>query len=328
MNKTYTIETKNAIALCHILGKYDIIEKVLKSSVSSDKRGKIVLQLTDILCDHSNHRMSLAYKIYDNYKEIFDNIAEYAENGTFIRSFFNKEENEAFHYYLRYFLDNSKNIDNILEILEKLYELDFENINLNEDLIFTRGIYTIPNCNGISYLIYLANLEVLPSYGRNITYRSIKSNYIMDLKMIFQDFCNCSNNIILNSLVFDVNELPDAIDKKNIINPLLEQNKLLNEQTKSIRNAVDLNISIMELENKLNTTSKKISDLENIENKEEIFKVLTDIKEDIELLKYLSLEHNKFISENDPTLSVEKIEEEKTLCLLREKNFDFFSGID
>ena len=60
-----------------------------------------------------------------------------------------------------------------------------------------------------------------------------------------------------------------------------------------------------------------ISKLEKVKNKEEFVAVLSSIKEDLEKLKTLTENHNASISEQEPLLTPDVLENEKTLYLRR-----------
>lgn len=126
-----------------------------------------------------------------------------------------------------------------------------------------------------------------------------------------------SREIILNNLLFNVETLPKKIDREHIFDSILNLKNEQKEKTQIIRNSVDLDISVLDLEQQLDITITKINGLEDVKNKEELVTILSNIKEDVEKLRILSDQHNNSISKENSSLTPELLEKEKKLYIRR-----------
>ena len=111
--------------------------------------------------------------------------------------------------------------------------------------------------------------------------------------------------IVLNSLLFDPNTLPEKIDVEHIHGQLVRLKNEQKNKTSIIRNSVDLSISVLDLEQQFNYTNGTISKLNGVKNKDKLVAVLTDIKTDLEKLKTLSSEYENSIAKEEPLLTPE-----------------------
>ena len=132
-----------------------------------------------------------------------------------------------------------------------------------------------------------------------------------------QEISDYGRKIELNSLLFNPNTLPQEINKENIYGKLLKAKNEQTEKTSLIRNSVDLSIGVSDLEQQFNYTSEIINKLSGVKNKEELVKILSSIKEDLKKLKSLSVEYDNSILQEEPSLTPEVLEKEKSLYLNR-----------
>ena len=203
-------------------------------------------------------------------------------------------------------------ISKIMNLLEKIKNLGFYRIELNEDIDFTQKIYRANPSNDDFYLTYVANPQVIPSYTDDINFITADSNYEMTIGPN-----RIAQKIVLNSLLFEPNTLPEKIDTKHIQGQLVKLKNNQQTQTNIIRNSIDLSISISDLERQFYFTNQTIDRLNEVKNKEELVKILTRMKEDLEKLKELSIEYNSTLLKEEPLLTSELLEKEKQLYLER-----------
>jgi len=209
--------------------------------------------------------------------------------------------------------------------LEKLQELGFSRFEFNEELDFTKEIYDVSPLFRCNFRItYVANVQVIPNYVDHINYKTSDSNYKMELEIIGDEISEYGRKIILNSLLFDPSTLPINVEKVNTFGHILWLKNQQKEKSAIIRNLVDLSISISDLEHQLNLTDETISKLDGVKNKEELVVILLGIREDIEKLKTLSAQHDSNVLEQEPLLTLEILEREKSLCLRRR----YMSSVD
>lgn len=323
MDKIYSADIINIITLCHIIDDFEEFEKRLFSVISTKYNRDFVFQLWDVSRGKFKLGARKAKKFYEENKSIIDIINKYSNVPMFIN------QNYSYHgvpsidlqYFYKYLLNHKEDIKKILELLEKLKDLNFSKFEFNSELDFTKDTYKAYTSIDRNFSItYVANPQVIPNYVGSINYKTNHSNYKMQLALNGfrnKEFSQYSREITLNSLLFDMNTLPEKIDEEHIFKPLLEKKNEQEEKASLIRNSVDLSISILDLEQQFNSTSGIINRLNSVTNKEELVAVLSSIKGNVEKLKDLSTKYNSEISQQEPLLTPEVLENEKQKYLKR-----------
>lgn len=320
MKENYKIEINNLIALYHIMDDFEEFERKLKPLISTKYNRDFVHNLWKISRGKFKLGAFKERKFYKENKNIIDTISKYSDIFSFINRHYDWQGNPYgnLHFFYQYLIEHKNEIDKILAVLEKLKELGFESFEFNEDLDFTKENYNIATSFRSNYrIIHIDNIESIPNYESCIKYGTSDSNYKMELIIIGNEFSPYGRSITLNSLLFDHNRLPKRIDKETIFDPILKLKEEQKETSTSLRNSVNINVSIFDLETSLDNTAYTINKLEGVKNKKELLEVLANIKQDVEKLRTLSQQYDRSISENEPTLTPELLEEEKTLYLRR-----------
>lgn len=319
MERNYSAETKNIIALCHIIDDFEGFRERLMPMISSAYNRNFVFQLFEISHGEFIFGASIARKFYSENKSIIDTINKYSNINRFINDNYNcyGEPEGSLEFFYGYILNHKDEMDKILAVLEKLNELGFDSFEFNENLDFTTELYGVePTFRRNRHITYVANPEVIPSYDSYITFGTTGSNYKMNLDILGDKICGYKN-IKLNSLLFDSKSFPESINRKNTFDYILELKDAQKEQTDAIRNSVNLSVSVENLDMQLVASSIVISKLDGVENKGEMLAILESIREDIEKLKTLSLQHDSRVSEQQPLVTPEVLEKEKALYLRR-----------
>ena len=321
MNENYTFDTNNAIALCHIIDDFKEFERRLLPLISPKYNRDFVYQLWHISKGDFCLCARKAKRFYRENKRVIDTISEYSNIATFINGSYDWYGNPVPELQLiyNYILKHKSELDHILTILEKLKKLGFTRFDFNEDFDFTKETYETSKSFWRIYreIVYVANIEIIPSYFEpNIKYKTLGSNYKIELERSFDNISEYRNTIFLNSLLFDPNSLPERIDKESTYDYILGLASKQDEKTRLVKSSVDLSVGINDLNIQLAIFAATINELDGVKNKEEMLRVLSSLKGNIEELKALSLEHDKSIEE-ETDITQEILEDERTLYLRR-----------
>ena len=310
------VEINNLIALYHILDDYEEFEKKLEMAISPKYNRDFTLKLFDISKGKFRVFSRKIKKFYNENKSVIDTINKYSNIINFINSIYGYYGST--HFFYEYFLSHKEDLDKIIELLERMKQLGFDDFTFNEDLDFTKESYDIyPTFRRNFRIIYVDNIVVSPSYTSEIDYKTASSNYKIDLDVIGNEISDYGRKITLNSLLFDLNRLPVKLDRKNTFDRIIDLKKQQEEKNTSIRNSVDLSISVSDLDEQLNSTSSIISKLDDVQNKSQLLEALLNIKGEVERLKTLSKQYDSSISEKEPSLTKEVLDREKKLQLKR-----------
>lgn len=320
MEKNYSTNINNIITLCHIIDDYEEFQKKLLSVLSPKYNRDFVYQLWNISEGKFCLGARKAKRFYQENKSIIDTINKYSNVAMFVNLSYDSygKPYDSFKFFYNYLLNHKQEISKILVLLVKLKEFGLYDFKFNENLDFTKETYSAhPIFERNFEIIYVANAQVIPNYTDYINYNTIDSNYKMRMTKYGNEISRIGSSIILNSLLFDPNTLPAKLDREHTFEQILNLQNEQKEKTQIIRNSVDLDISVLDLEQQLDITTTKINGLEDVKNKEELVTILSSIKEDVEKLRMLSDQHNNRISKENSSLTPELLEKEKKLYIRR-----------
>lgn len=327
MQDNKMINIDNLITLCHILDDYEEFEKILIKAMKHGSDRDFVFQLDDVSKGKFRLGSYKARRFYEENKLIIDAINHYSTIPSFINLNYgiNGKIVGDIRFFYEYLVSHKEDIEKILFLMNKLKELGFDNIEFNDELDFTKEVYkTSLSQYDNFYLMYVANPEVIPNYTNEINYVTKDSKYKMILSITGykeKEISKYNRKIILNSLIFNPYMLPEELDLEHTYGNLVRLKEEQSDETFLIRNSVDLNVSIFDLDKQYDSTYRIINGLNNnIKHREELVTILMEIKAKLEKLKLLGLEYNRSISRNDPLLSQELLEQEKVYYLRRREN--------
>lgn len=326
MEEKKAVETNigNLIALCHILDNYDEFSKNLTSLISTKDNREDIYNLYQI---SKKGRFIIgsrkAKRFYQENKSVIDIINKYTDIMSFINFNYDWQENlrndSSLEIFYQYLSSHKDELGQILSVLEKLKELKFDNLKFDEGADFTHNEYAIYTCiNRNIDIIYLDNMEVIPNYENNIVkYKTVGSNYCIIARTSFGKLGSYGTKVILNSLIFDINRLPEAITKEHIFDKLISLKDSKKEDCATIRNSVDLNISVNDLQSQFDFTNRTIEGLDKIESKSELQEILLKIKDYLDKLQTISTKYDDSVSQDTSSITKEVIKKEKQLYLER-----------
>lgn len=313
MKKTYRLYVNNIIALCHLTNRKEetnsFSEELTEIGYKLDyDKFSIFINKIERLANGQHVLLSgFERKFYSKYKEIIDVINTYSDISSFSNN--NKYRN-IIDLYNNYILLHKDEITNILAVLNKLLDLGFEEICFNEEYDFTKMVFDFsPECIHYTNMSYLDNIQVIPSYPGVIKYKSDDSNY--KINMEHTDLYLTDSEICLNSLLFDPSRLPNSLNIELIFDEINSKARQYYDINREIKNSVDLSVGINDLLMQAEITGCLFDGLDNVENREELIEILNNIIVEIKKLKKISCDYSDSLSNKEPMLTKEFLEEEK-----------------
>lgn len=321
------ISVNNLLALARTLDTYKIFNKRLKKFVSNKFNRGDILSLYKISKGEFVFSMR-ARRFYSDNKRIIDSISHYTSSSDFIDYVYKSvySSQGEMNYFYKYFNKNKDKINNIINLLEKIQELGFQEIKFNEEEDFTNKQYKINAymresiiSSIIADINFLENMELIPNYESDIIkYKTNGSNYCMMLPNRSDAKDWPGKEIILNNLLFDVGRLPKSLKKKDTIDKIISLKETKKNEETSIRDLVNLGVKIFDFEKEYARLEYIVEKLENVKSKDELKKVLSNIKIQLEQLKQI----NKNEIRENVDISEEQIESEKKLYI-RNRDFQY-----
>lgn len=316
------IKIKNAMALCHILENYEIFIKDVKSLRNEKSFNSYFLEdIKKISLSKNRFVRKNVKKFYEKYQRIIDTINKYARIDVFLFEALydrvDKESAEDSMYTLyEYLFKNKGNIEQILNVLNRLKALGFDSIHLDETANFTKEeycIFTNPIENYDSNFAYLENLERIPAYGiSKIRYKSNGSHYKIKLGFSLGNYQFLRDNTIyLNSLLFDISLLPLLASPDKLFTEITILKEEKEEACKKITNTVNLNIKLIELEKELYIIKKMIHNLSLTPNTENLVNSLSYIELELVRMKQISSDYDKELIEGDSSITEEILKKKR-----------------
>lgn len=325
------MEIYDLLFICSNLDSFSEFNNNVIEFMSNGKNAKNRFYLLDIA--NKKHIIGLrkVKKFYEQNKRVIDEINRtcYTINN-FIGSNYDYDYNgnckmnsslETFYKYLVKHKDEKKQI---ITLLKKLRDLGFKDIYFNEDDEFTDSIYSI-SCNSYN-CSYMENMEALPNYSSDCVYYKTKgSNYKIDIGGLFVRLTNHYDiYITVNNLVFDPSLLPNSITKETTYDKILNLRDNQKDNCRAIQNSVDLSLSVDDLYDIFNSTTKVVDGFESVKDKKQLKKKLSKIKEYLDDIKEISEQYDNSICKNTSKITKEQLKLEKTRCLNRRQ----WSSID
>lgn len=269
-------------------------------------------------------------KFYQENKDIIDTINKYEHISIFITSNYSgwnqhtTQEKEPIRFFYQYLLKNREQLGQILSVLEKINFLGFSTIKMVEGYDFTEESQGIWPYGYNSEIVYFDNIQIKPSYSDKIKYRTTGSNY----KMVFEFFIGnikkySRKSIILNSLTFDPSRLPDILTTENVFDYIMNLAQKLEESYYTIKSSVQFSANITDLQEHFKVLNEVVNELNDTQTKTESRCSLVKIQAELAKLQAISKEYNSSITDENPNITLEMLEEEKKLYLARRDIIDF-----
>ena len=321
-----TIDTNHLIALCEIGTDYESFCNDLEILIKSKKNKDLVQKVYDAI----KGKFSFGNFKYKNFMEKHKHTIEimnkyYCLDRLTIFSYNSegkRKQNLAEDYFYQYIKEHKKDIEKIKALALKVRELGFHKINFGEQLDFTEYEYELYNIYSNVYNIstcdfaFLENMEIQPTYLKEpIKYKTKNSCYCM--------FLQCFNNaeiipyedIILNSLIFDLRKLPNKITIKSTINVIQELANKNEQEYINIKNAIDLSITTSNLVNHFNELLIIYNKIDKEKNNKELLILLNQMTNILGQLQSFEGFFQKQIISNSKNITNDTIEKEKRLYL-------------
>lgn len=319
------------LSLCYTLDSFSEFNNNLIEFMSNGKNAKNRFYLLDIANKRHIIGLRKVKKFYQQNKNVIDviNVNSYSINN-FIGSNYdydykgNCKMKPYFETFYNYLIEHKDQKKQIVSLLKKLRDLGFTDICLNENEDFTNTTYSV-SCNSYN-CSYMENMEALPNYSSDCVYYKTKgSNYKIDMGGLFVRLnYHYDIYITVNNLLFDPSLLPNSITKETTYDKILSLRDNQKDSCRAIQNSVDLSLSVDDLYDIFNSTTKVVDGFESVKDKKQLKKKLSKIKEYLDDIKEISEQYDNSICKNTSKITKEQLKLEKTRCINRRQ----WSSID
>ena len=329
-----TIDINKLLALCELGENYQLFCYDLERLIKSKSNSYLVRKLYNVMEGNSTIVLKKYKKFIEKYQDIiaimnkYDCLYQltvlcYDQKG-------NREKNLSEDYFYQYLQNHKEDIEMIKEVVLKIKNLGFYEINLNEEFDFSKKEYeiniSIGKFFGKERFSFLENMKIIPTYSNDsIKYKTNDSCYCMDLEynnlflgtskldMRSIEISNNFKNIKLKSLVFDPKRLPNEITEYSTLGAIydLYENKM-NEHEK-LRYSINLSINIDDIKTRFENLTQLILENQKTENYQELLELLSQIQNELKQLQIFgtNLENQTISSYED--ITKELIRKEKQL---------------
>lgn len=324
--ETFEMHINDAIALCHILDDFEEFNKNAIEFV--DNENKNVLAVRNWAEGDTLGANVVAKRFYENNKALIDKIHQYTDISNFINRNYNFDYGSNFSdnkrnnivIFYNYLIRNRHNLDKVLAVLNRLDELGFDDINFNENISFDNQVYYFnKKMSQFDFYFLDGDISIEPNYNEDlISYKSIGSNYLMKLHF-YQTFSKY-RVITLNSLVFDVNNLPkEELTFYETVQKIIVSQKENENIDKFIRNAVSLECALLAMTSVINKLDGIIQNLSKVEDKDKGLELTAKAKDTINgLFQFLEGFEERELKQNN--ISKKVLEEQKLIYKRNEEN--------
>lgn len=318
-------DVNNLVALCHIIDDYDEFNANLTVLLASMRNNQEIPYLLDRI-SHSDFVLGAkkVKQFYRDNKLVVDTVNNYSNINAFISSDYdwygNVRIGQGLDYFYRYIISHYDDLEKIRTLITKIKKLGFDRLQLDENADFTNNDYYLRSSRmeNNADITFFENMELIPNYNKGkVGYRTTGSDYKINIQYPYDELSRYSRSIVVTNLLFDPQRLPDDLSKNSIFDPIVSLKTNQQERCNSLRNAVDLSISVDDLYAKFDLISNITQRINDAKSKEELYQILKLFKTYLEQLKTVSAEYNNNVVNNDADITTELLEEEKALCLKR-----------
>lgn len=325
INKEFKCRVADVIALYHIQEDFENFNNQLKELAKSNKMIDILHYLKKASMGMFSLTKRKITRFYKENQATITKINEYSDIFMFLAT--NYESNgiakENINGYYHYLLAHNDQRDCILSVLEKLKDLEVEDIKLIEGKDFKSEEYSIDTDLFYSplWFPYLENMRIIPEYpSHKIKYKTTNSNYklMLDSSLSRRSAALISgrNYIEVNNLTFDPQCLPNELTKEYTYDKIIQLSKK-SITRQDIKEIVDLGISIHDLEEQANITATTFGRVDGMKEKPELLEALTQIRSGVSKLYALEDSHVQTLTTENPNLTQQLIQKEKKEYLKR-----------
>lgn len=317
MEQRVPVEAKlvDVMAISSVLNQFDSFNQNLKDLATRYNMKDIIYYLKKAIRGETTiFRKRGIYQFYQENKDTIDIINKNSD--IFVLLSVNYDDDGTMKpyldFYYRYLLEHKDEKEQIQALLQRLNELEIKEIAMDKELDFTQEEYQFESwqCRSFLYpIVYLENMEILPNYETDvIRYRSKGSNY--KLLIGNERYAYIKNRIFVNDLTFPVESLPQSVRWKSIQNHILKLAESTTKSKKALRNSVDLNVSLQDLDAQMADTCNTFTRIDEVNSKPELVAALTQIQTGIAALYGIKRDYEAEITIENSSLSQQTIKEE------------------
>lgn len=317
MEQRVPVEAKlvDVMAISSVLNQFDSFNQNLKKLATRYNMKDIIYYLKKAIRGETTiFRKRGIYQFYQENKDTIDIINKNSD--IFVLLSVNYDDDGTMKpyldFYYRYLLEHKDEKEQIQALLQRLNELEIKEIAMDKELDFTQEEYQFESwqCRSFLYpIVYLENMEILPNYETDvIRYRSKGSNY--KLLIGNERYAYIKNRIFVNDLTFPVESLPQSVRWKSIQNHILKLAESTTKSKKALRNSVDLNVSLQDLDAQMADTCNTFTRIDEVNSKPELVAALTQIQTGIAALYGIKRDYEAEITIENSSLSQQTIKEE------------------
>lgn len=217
--------TKNIIALCYILDSFEDFNERLKNAMPTKYNRNFIYDLYDISMGKINFSLK-ARRFYKENKTVIDIINKYSNLLLYTNFSYDGqgylENEESLRFFHKYIMEHRVDLETILRVLNKIEQLQIDEIKLDKHLDFSKEEYELHYWKSENYrYVLLDNLVLVPSGETDlIRYKSTNSGYKIIVsrgacKSSYLD-AQMSSQITLNSLIINPDKLPNDASVEGI----------------------------------------------------------------------------------------------------------------
>ena len=325
MERICKIDTYSLIGLCFIVDEYNEFCTDLRELVERNTSMRYIVEvLKRYLVNTRVFGEKRIKSFYQKYSNQLFNINNHIPLADFMFKNFDDLGNpqmnsKIFNEYLK---ENREVVYRILDLLFTFDKLGIQDIELDTSEKFINHTYEVNRDyfrNKIIY--YLDNMKPVPSYSEDsIIYKTDSSNYGISVKPVFDKNNAIATKIKVNSLIFDNKRLPSKITKEIVFDDLVETANKYEPVSKAIRESVDFNLDLMDLEKAVHNVSSTTNKIERINKRQELITALQMIRSGLDTLQQLSSDYDNILIASSPEIDSELLQNEKMEQLVKRNN--------
>ena len=322
--KIKKMTTSDMIVLCNILDEYETFHNNLVKLLEDNSNREIMFDIYQATQGKKGIGKKKITKFYEKNKDVLDKIKEISSVWNFLDDNYTSQgefrKDSCIYTFYNYLREHEDKLEIILANLQRLERLGISTVEFDENISFDNEICSMyTNYPQNFEIVFFDNIQPVLNYEKAIIkYSGNNSHYrIVLMGSLLGAFRTYGQKMTMNSLIFPPENIPEAFTEETIYNKITSLRNTMSDSYISIRNSVDLGVSIYDLKEQLLKTTDVISNLDNIKEKEDLIEILADINDSVEHLEEISAAYDENIADNDENITKKKIDYERKRYLKR-----------
>ena len=262
----FEIMIPSLAALAHIDDRFEDFNEDLRQ-LGESKKGDVRKKVVKALNEKSSKK---AQAFCDKYGDLLDTIETYTDLETFLSMNYTEKGKlnsySSLQFYHDYIQDHPEEKYQIVDLIDRLYDLGFYSLTLDEGFDFTQDEHHLsPMFHKNTVITYLDNMKIdLTTDSSEVAYYTDASDYAITIgKYSIASDERFGKRISVKNLLFSKDRLPKSLTREDTFDEIIRLGRTHQEEKRVVGELAALDKSLIAYSTILDELSKRAEGLES-----------------------------------------------------------------